>query len=149
MSCRLSHSKTFCNVQSSSLIALGSLISGPLKPTAKILLMNMMRNRVFHRFLFLKEAGEGLGVCPWVFSIPEDQTHHERTGYQVAACCLCWGCEQSLALHKRAKHQPTENLDLYSSANIYKKRSSFSILCRIRCSLTKVIWGFTRQDSKL
>lgn len=62
---------------------------------------------------------------PRVLSSPEDQTHQEKTGFSVVAYCLCWGCEQSLALHKRAKRQPAGNLDLYSSANIYRKRSSF------------------------
>lgn len=123
------------------------VFSWPLKPTAKIVLMNMMRNRVFHHFLFPREAGEDLSVCPWVLSISEDQTHHDKTGYQVAAYCLCRGSEQSLALHKRAKRQPAGNLNLYSSANIYGKRSSFSILSRIRCSV-KSSMGFYKARQK-
>lgn len=144
---RLSHCRTlFCNVQSSSLMVLGTIISWLLKPKATILLM---RSRAIHHFLFPRESGEGLSMCPRVLSISEDQTRCKKTGYQVSASCLCWGCGQSLSLHKRAKRQPAGNLDLYSSANIYRKRSSFSILSRIRCSLSKVIWGFTRQEGKL
>lgn len=119
-----------------------------LESTAELLPKCQARSRVLHCSLLPRDRGEGLDMCPWVPSIPEVRLPWESR-LLGPECCLCPGCEQSSALHKAAQRQPAGSLDLHSSANIYRKRSSFSILSRIRCSLSKVIRVLRRQRSKL
>lgn len=84
---------------------------------------------------------------PGALSIPGDQTHHEKTGYWVLPAAFDRVVSNHLPCIR--EHQPTGNLDLYSSANIYiyRKKSSFSVLSRIFSVKSYMDFFKTRQQT--